>query len=302
MKFAVHYYKSFRYFNQIDEVLFDYKGTEYITEFIPNFLKQEQRAIINIANLDLEEIFEYLLVLQQKHENYVVQIDYGTQREWTPALEEMKIKYMFINYANSMDQVYAYSQYNITDMYICEALGFRLKDLQYLRKEKNIAFRIYPDIAQSEKYDIPDLAKFFVRPEGLDAYEQYVDTIEIYRCDNKISVVYEIYKQRQWSGYLEDLIIGFSKNFSVDNTLILPTFDSVRINCRKQCLVEGPCHYCYRVLGLSPFLEKNDLHIIRKKEPILSEEEQEKINHYIEDLKGTRDGQEIITDNMLFEH
>jgi hypothetical protein len=298
MRYAVHYYRSFRYFNQIDEVVFDYKGTEVLTTFIPNLLKQNQRAIINISTLDIEEIFEYLLILKQKHEYYVVQIDYHNQRDWIPALEENNIQYMFINFATNVEQVYAFSQYNITDIYICEDLGFRLNTLQNLRT-KGIALRIFPDVAQSSKFEIPDLCKFFVRPEGLDVYENYVDTIELWHCDDRISVIYEIYKQRQWSGYLEDIILDFSNDFSLSNATIVPLFDTIRVKCGRDCLVNNNCHYCFRNLELSPLLEENNLFIVRKKDPILSVEEREKINNYIKELQGQEDGN--TQDNMLFE-
>ena len=302
MKYAVHYYKSFRYFNQVDEIVFDYKGTEYLTEFIPKFLKPKQRAIINISQLDIEQIFEYLLVLKQRHENFVVQLNATEEQiEWIPALEEMQIKYMFINFATTVEQVYAFSQYNVTDIYICEDLGFRLDELQNLRS-KGIALRIFPDVAQSSNFKIPDLCKFFVRPEGLDVYEDYVDTIELWHCDDRISVVYEIYKQRQWSGYLEDLILGFSDEFSLNNATIVPLFDTIRAKCGRDCLVDNNCHYCFRNLELSPLLEKNNLFIVREKDPILTQEEKEKINKYIEELKGKANEHKSSTENdMLFE-
>ena len=299
MKYAIHYYKSFRYFNQIDEVILDYKGTEYLTKFVPKLLKPEQRAIINVAGLDIEEIFEYLLILKQKHDNFAIQLNWFTQLDWIPALEEMDIKYMFFNFAVSFDQVYAFSQYNITDIYICEDLGFRLKDLQFLRK-KGIAIRVFPDVAQfNNNFNVPDINKFFIRPEGLDVYENFVDTIELFRCDDKISVLYEIYKQRQWSGYLEDIITGFSKDFTVNNLAILPLFDQLRVGCGRTCLLGDSCHYCFRCIDLTTSLEESDLLIVRKKDPILSEEEQEKVKHYIEELQGKTN--ENTEDNMLFE-
>jgi hypothetical protein len=303
MKYAVHYYRSFRYFNQVDEVVFDYKGTEYLTEFIPKFLKPEQRAVINVSQLDIEEIFEYLLVLKQLHENFVIQLKAEEEQiAWIPALEEMQIKYMFINFATTFEQVYAFSQYNVTDIYICEDLGFRLDELQNLRG-KGIALRIFPDVAQSSNFKIPDLCKFFVRPEGLDVYEDYIDTIELWHCNRQLSVVYEIYKQRQWSGYLEDLILDFSNDFSLNNATVVPLFDTIRVKCGRNCLVNNNCHYCFRNLELSPLLEENDLFIVRKKDPILTQENEEKLNEYIKELKEkSNEYESSIKDDMLFEN
>lgn len=301
MKYAVHYYKSFRYFNQVDEIVFDYKGTEYLTEFIPNLLKPKQRAIINISQLDIEEIFEYLLILKQRHENFVVQLNWFNQLDWIPALEEMQIKYMFINFATNIEQVYIFSQYNITDIYICEGLGFRLNELQNLRN-KGISLRVFPDVAQSNRrYAIPAINRFFIRPEGLDVYEDYIDTIELWHCDNRLSVVYEIYKQRHWNGYLEDLILDL-EDISLNNNTLLPLFDTIRVKCGRGCLVDNACHYCFRNLELAPLLEKNNLLITRKRDPLLTEEEQKELDNYLKELQRNSDEQGTIEDNMQFEN
>lgn len=304
MKYAVHYYKSFRYFNQIDEVVFDYKGTEVLTTFIPNLLKPNQRAIINLSNLDIEEVFEYLLILKQKHEYYAVQIDFHTQLDWIPALEENNIQYMFYNYAGTMDQFYSFTQYNISDIYICEGLGFNLTSIQSIR-EKGVAIRIFPDMVQyNPKYPIPVFTKFFVRPEGLDIYEKYIDVIELYQTSNRLSVLYEIYKQRQWTGYIEDVIAGFPKDFSLLNPTILPMFDSLRVGCNRSCLADGKCHYCYRMLSLSPLLEENDLYLVRKKDSILTKETKEEYRKNMEKFskEENKDDRSGINEvDMLFE-
>lgn len=301
MKYAVHYYKSFRYFNQVDEIVFDYKGTEYLTEFIPNLLKLKQRAIINISQLDIEEIFEYLLILKQRHENFVVQLNWFNQLDWIPALEEMQIKYMFINFATNIEQVYAFSQYNITDIYICEGLGFRLNELQNLRN-KGISLRVFPDVAQSNRqYAVPAINRFFIRPEGLDVYEDYIDTIELWHCDNRLSVVYEIYKQRHWNGYLEDLILDL-EDISLNNNTLLPLFDTIRVKCGRGCLIDNSCHYCFRNLELAPLLEKNNLLITRKRDPFLTKEEQQELDNYLKELQRNPDEQGIIENNMQFEN
>ena len=294
MKYAVDYNKTFRYFNQIDEVVFKYKGTESLVTFIPNLLKSEQRAIINLTSVEIEEIIEYLLLLQKEHENFVVQINYITQSEWIPALKELGINFMFINLASTFEEVYVYASYGVTDIYICEALGFHLKDLQSFR-EKGIALRVFPDIAQSRLNNVPDLAKFFIRPEGLDIYEDYIDTIELWCHDRSISVTYEIYKQRVWTGYLEDLIIGFSSDFSLHNNALLPTFDEIRVDCGQKCLCDK-CHYCERFYNLAPHLAENNQLIMREPDPITTIDEN-KYKEVLEELKNDKFNPE----DMLFE-
>jgi hypothetical protein len=296
----VHYNKTFRYFDQIDEVVFDYKGTEALVTFIPNLLKQKQKALINLANVNIEEVLEYLFLLQQVYENFTVQIKWD-QRDWIPTFEENNIKFMFAEYVNNMDQVATFAQYNITDIYICESLGFQLDKLQGLRR-KGIAIRIFPDVAQCNmefKDNIPDIQKFFVRPEGLDEYEDYIDTVEIYCCDRTISATYEIYKQRAWAGYLEDLISSFSDDFSIHNNTILPFFDKVRISCGKFCAT-GDCHFCDRYKNLAPHLEESKTLYLRDPDPIIKIDK-EKYEKLLKELKERKYNEHSNQEDMLFE-
>ena len=262
MKYAIGYYRSFRYGDDVDEICFKYKGTENILDIL-TWIKAYQRATILLNQVDIEEILESLLIFQQEHPNFAVKIT-RQQEDWIPTLKEFNIAFMFIEPAVCMEDVAYYYAEGVSDILIAEELCFNLKNLQGLRK-KGIQIRVYPDVAQC-KYNknIPEITKFFIRPEDLDIYEKYIDILEFYRIDSTLNVTYEIYKQRRWVGQLEDLI--YDLNVDIDNTTIVPIFGECRVDCCKKCLGEGGnCHICFRTEPIANQLAKNDLHIVHKR-------------------------------------
>lgn len=277
MKYAVQYNSSFRYLNEVDEVVFQYSGTDQIIDFIPSVLQEEQTAVINlteIAEENIKEVIVYLNKLKEIHSNFKVQIDFYNQKDFIGLLNDNDIQFMFWNMAGDRDILTAMLNYNITDIYIVEDLAFNLKDISEYLKGK-VSIRVFPDIAQYKRGagdEISDLTKFFIRPEDVELYEEYVDVLEIFRLDIRQSTVYEVYKQEQWLGALDFLIMDFKAGIS--NTHIEPHFGKTRLNCGKRCAF-GKCNVCKNIEQLSKSLEDAGLEIVkpRKRSEVPVEEE-----------------------------
>ena len=145
-----------------------------------------------------------------------------------------------------------------TDVYIVENLCFELDKISELVHSYNAAIRVYPNIAQSKWDDTPALKKFFIRPEDIDEYEKYIDTIEFYNVDKQIDIYYNIYKiKKQWFGKLNEIILDF--NSEIDNKYIIPRFAEMRIKCGKNCFKGGHCRRCEVIEELSSSLEQSEL-------------------------------------------
>lgn len=94
-------------------------------------------------------------------------------------IQRSKIPFFFSNYVTHFDQIAVYSQYNPTDMYICEELGFFLNKISESLHEKNIRVRVFPNICQSSILEIEDIKTFFIRPEDIKIYKEFVDVFEL---------------------------------------------------------------------------------------------------------------------------
>lgn len=288
MKFAVPYNSSFRYFNEIDEVIFDYTGQGNLIEFIPKTLKeQEQRAIIRLINFqkDIEEVIPFLNKLKEVHNNFVMSIDFYTQKDFIKVFKENDIKYMFYNYAVDLSTVCAMSLSGVEDIYIAEDLCFNLKNLQEIRKN-GIKFRIIPDVGQVAKgcKDLPQITKFFVRPEDISLYEHYVDVMEFFHNDDKSSVVYEIYRQQAWQGKLNQVILDL--NTEVMNQSISPAFAEQRINCNKRCTYRK-CNICKDIEQMGILLSDAEMAFVYPKvRKDFPQEKKDRILKELEDKKN----------------
>lgn len=278
MQYAIHYNAKFRHFDEVNEVIFDYKGTESIIDFIPKILKKEnQRAVINLNQIeDIKEVIPFINKLKTIHSNLIVQIDYFNQKKYIELLQDNEINFMFSNFAKDYDTYYSMAELGAKDIYIVEYLGFCLDKLQFIKNKYQINLRVIPDIAQSAKGSsaiVPQITKFWVRPEDTELYEEYIDIFEICRSDDRQSVIYEIYKRQQWLGNIEDIIMDL--DIDVKNENLNPRFGLERLNCGKKCMY-GRCTLCQRMEDLALRFNLAGISIQKKKKKEeISEEEKE---------------------------
>ena len=190
--------------------------------------------------------------------------------------KENNIPFFFTNFARTKEMVDIMRQMGASSIYIVESLAFDLKALQYMREVYDLTYRVYPDVAQHTKdlgEYVSSLKKFFIRPEDTEIYENYVDVFEFWRNDDRLSVIYEIYKQQQWLGDLQDIIAGLGK--SIDNKTLAPHFGQMRVCCNKVCL-EGKCYLCEEMEKLAERFAEANLEIVKKrKKPERTKEETE---------------------------
>ena len=247
MNFAVNYRKDFRYFDTVDEVIFKYTGSESIVDVLPTLVTEDQKAVLDISTIeDVNTIIPFLNILKTKHSNFIVKINFIDQKDFIEVLEENDIDFFFMNYCTYIDSVYTMKELGAKEVYITENLGFQLQDLQGLRKA-GLKLRVIPDIVQragGTKPIIPAILGFWIRPEDLKIYEKYVDTIEFFKHDDRLSVVYKIYRDGVWEGKLCD-IIQDAEDLDIESNRLGTNFGLLRLNCRKKCLFdEDKCNLC----------------------------------------------------------
>ena len=95
----------------------------------------------------------------------------------------------------------------------------------------------------------------YVRPEDVDRYEPYVDTLE-FRADGLLqeATLLEIYKKKEWGGNLNLLLTNLGCD--VDNRAIPDEFADARIQCRQSCMRSSHCRFCETSIKFSNTLKK----------------------------------------------
>ena len=154
----------------------------------------------------------------------------------------------------------------VTDLCIAADLGFDLERLNQVVDREKVQIRAIPNLAQSLWEEQDGLLKFFIRPEDVDFYNDYIDILEFYDVDNRLDTYYKIYaKDKKWYGDLSEIIIGLNGD-KLDNKYMIDGFADIRVRCEQNCLKGGKCRKCYRIRDLANTLEKADLILKVQKE------------------------------------
>lgn len=195
--------------------------------------------------------------LKNKFHNFKLIIRYENT-EVLNMIQKAQIPFFFKNLANTIDQVYGFMRYHPTDMYICEELGFSLDKISKILHDKNIKVRVFPNICQSSFPETPSLFTFFIRPDDIPAYSQFVDVFELVSDKSRQKTVLKIYKQHKWFGEISEIIPTFKGR--LDAKFLLNDFGAFRSVCGKRCLYkQNSCNICSRMLELSETMKENDI-------------------------------------------
>lgn len=84
----------------------------------------------------------------------------------------------------------------------------------------------------------------YIRPEDVQYYEKYVDTLYFYSEGNQQeAVLLRIYQEDQkWPGNLTKIIANL--RYNVDNRGLPDEFGKTRMSCGQRCMRNGTCHFC----------------------------------------------------------
>ena len=187
-----------------------------------------------------------------------------------------------MEYAENFEMFYVQKELGASDIYVTGALGFYLDKLQPFRDK--VKLRVFPNIAQSTRGTtklLPQLIKFYIRPEDIELYQDYIDVLEIFPCKDRTTVIYEIYKRQQWLGKLSDIIMDLDND--IDNDVISPYFALHRIKCHQDCLLDR-CTLCQQIYSLGKKFEEAEIVLYKPSKEIreISDEEKQKL---IDDFK-----------------
>jgi hypothetical protein len=128
-------------------------------------------------------------------------------------------------------------------LYISAPLTF---DLPFVKKY-GIPVRVCANVAH-DGYVKRDngVSGFYIRPEDLPKYEEYIDVIEFRTQElQQERTLHHVYAENgNWPGNLNKLITNL--DFDIDNRMIEDVFADSRIRCKQKCMSGGSCHLCER--------------------------------------------------------
>lgn len=267
MKYCVPYFKTFKYMTEVDEVIVPYERRD--VEFI-NSLTSKEKLITNTIIVDIKDMYEFkdhdcLKVFEALKNNYP-EVSFKLRfrehnkdfNEFYNKIKELEIPFFFMDFVRSWDMFHGLIKLGVSDLYIVEELGFELKVLGQIARASSISIRVFANVCQSSWSESDSLKSFFIRPEDVSIYDQYVDVLEFFgEKQNQQEVMFKVYaKDKKWFGPLKEIIVGLDSE--IDSRSILPNFGLIRAGCKKRC-VKGepgyiPCKICDRMASISASL------------------------------------------------
>ena len=271
MKYCIDFNKDSKILDKVDEINIQYDRIQD-ENALSQYCEEHKKQRINVCIDDLESGLKEgkiaaMLEYQDKHQDYNVYIRLDGKNEELGILlsKYPNAKFYFSTKINDWDRVIGYIEYGVSDIYIVEGLGFELDKIAAIAHEKNVQIRVFPNVAQTTWNDLDDLKKFWIRPDDIDFYSQYVDVCEFFGENEKNDILYNIYKKdKKWFGDLREIIIGLNTN--IDGRYIVPRFVKKRVRCCRECLKGGNCQMCEYIRDLSNNLEKAGLMVTMEKE------------------------------------
>ena len=248
------YTEKSKYINQINEWTIKYNSKD---NTLLDFLDLHTDIRINLYVADLDIDIKFLQNLLDKYDNLYLKL---SVQYYDIIKENQKIfsRFFFETEVDNWETFNGLCQWGVSDIYITGILGFELDKVAEIAHQNNVRIRVYPNVSQSTWEESNSLKTFFIRPEDIDIYSKYIDTIEFYDADKQIDIYYDIYyNNKKWIGKLNEIIKGF--NSDLDNKYIIPRFAEKRITCGKKCLKGSGCRRCEDIEELSKTLEKAGL-------------------------------------------
>jgi hypothetical protein len=256
MKYSVKYDRNFRFLNEVDEIIIDYKNKDGELIRFMETVPKAQRVVVKIidTSLNIEDNIAIIAAAADVHSNMAVLLP-TADMTFISYFQEKKIPFFFDRFVNEWDTFMSYVELGVSDIYIVNELAFEMPEVSRICKEHNILIRTFPNVSQMSNTtpNLNKLKSFFIRPEDISIYEPYVDVCEFFGPINRQSVLYEIYKNERWMGDLEEIIIGL--NYSIPNQSVIPAFGEQRLNCRKDCY-RGKCIVCDKIVSIAKNLNQ----------------------------------------------
>ena len=244
MDYAFRYYKGInKDLENVKEVIIKY------TEKDPSLIKfvedSKYKVVADVTNCkNLKDSLGIFAGAARTLNFFTLKINIS-QREIIPDLQKDNIDFFFAEGADTWDKLLSFIQAGVSEVYIINELAFDIVRVSDVCRNYSVKIRMYPNVAQTsaEVKDYLDTFKFFyIRPEDLYLYEEYVNTLEFFGPIDRQEVLYRIYEvNKEWVDDLSILIIGLNKY--VFNGAINPSLGRRRLNCKKKCAA-GECIAC----------------------------------------------------------
>ena len=206
MKYCLNCRQDKEYLSKADEIFVDYRDRDFINTLVEDY---KNVPIILDIPFDIEPDWANIRIYNMiSLQNLTLRL-HNLKRDY-PKVKELDIRFYFAGLISTYYDLN--SLVELEPKYVClEApLFFDLLTVHHILSQKNIGVRANPIVADQSAWGISHQNKevgTFVRPEDIEAYEEYIDVFE-FRDENdafllpkREAAYYRIYaEQKAWPG------------------------------------------------------------------------------------------------------
>ena len=256
MKFCLSSRQTPEYLAKADEIRIASRDVESLFDLLEQY--PDKTFVYNLENLKYAEPHLKKLVLL--NQNRITLALYNLEdREYCIA---NFFPYYYIRPVNTFSQARALKDLGVSQILIDAPLTHMFHKVKLL----NIPIRVIPVFSFLDNLPRDNgVNGNWIRPEELEYYEPYIDTIEFgLQPQKREQALFRIYaEQHEWAGELGRIIHDL--NYIGTNRMLNPEYTIKRMNCGMIC-AENPnnCHICYNLLDLAT--EKTVIQIQQEKD------------------------------------
>ena len=270
MKSCIEWRKSFKYMPQIDQFNIDFRHKDLkLLQFLDRYATS-QRVNIRLEPEATQDDIDLIIAIAEKEKYHIAVLfnwDYRQYKsEHVDKIKNANIPFYFSHMITDWDEYLGYLSLGVSDVFISGFLGFDIKRVARIAKlyGENVQVRCIANVCQCSWNEFNGVKSFFIRPEDIDLYDEYVDIIEFYDSIDIQNVLYDVYfHTKEWNGDLREIIKGLSTK--VNSYYVLDPFGERRLDCRKKCLRGDNCKTCNVTLSLAESLENSEHFEVFKK-------------------------------------
>ena len=252
MKFCLKWNNRCHHLKDADEISIKYIEDKGLLEFLERH--KEQRIILRVVvkTFSTSEA-DKLVAIHKVHPeyNFTVGID-EYNAELVAKLGEKQVPFYFLEPVKDWEVLSHYViDLGVSDIDLSGALAFELPKVKHFLKKfgPNTQIRVTPNLMRASSPHCPPLQSFFIRPNDVEAYEDYVDVMEFEGLEHQ-DTFFNIYaKEKAFVGKLNQVIYNFP--LTIDNLGLIPAFGERRLGCGRECLSGGRCRRCHNLVELS---------------------------------------------------
>lgn len=252
MKYCLKWNNRCTHLKDADEISIQYIEDKGLVDFMQKYA--DKRIILCVKSKGFKDTeIAKLAAIRKQYPDYRFTV--GIDELNIPlalVLTQKEIPFYFQEPVQDWETFYWYTKdLKVSDVNICGALGFELPKVKRFLEKNGLEtiIRATPNVMTSITENCPPLQTFFIRPNDIDLYDEYIDVIEFYGIEHQ-DTFYNIYaKEKQFIGKLNQVIYDFP--LAIDNLGLTTLFGQRRISCGRECLSGGRCRRCMTMEEMS---------------------------------------------------